>query len=83
MIPNEFAIYIEGRIKFIEEEEKRNRWRNAHLSSVIANFAPKSKRGKIYKPKDFMPKERQTNEDMFNEVKRLNSLFGGEDKRKE
>lgn len=81
MIPREVLIYIEGQVKSLEKQEERDQWRTAVLSSVIANFAPKSKKGKTYRPKDFMPKKKQTEEDMLKEVIRLNKLFGGKDKR--
>ena len=82
MIPSEFVEYVQGRVEFYQEEEERHQMRNALLASVIANFAPKSKRGRVYKPKDFMPKKKQTQEEMLREVERLNRMFGGRDLRR-
>lgn len=82
MIPREFSIFIEGSIKALEEEEERHQWRNALLASVIVNSSQRKKGSRIAKQKDFMPKKKQTDDEMYNEIVRLNKLFGGKDFRK-
>ena len=39
------------------------------------------KRKRVFKAKDFMPRKKQTTQDMLKQVEILNALFGGEDKR--
>ncbi len=80
MIPREFGIYVENRVKFITEEETRHQRRTGLLSAMIANFSGRSR--KSYKIDDFMPKHKARGKDMLDEVKRLNAMFGGEIRRK-
>jgi hypothetical protein len=80
MIPREFGIYVEGRIKFISEEETRHQRRTGLISAMIANFSGRTK--KSYKIDDFMPKKLSRGKDMLEEVKKLNAMFGGEIRRK-
>lgn len=80
MIPSEFRLVVEHRTKAIIEEENRHQRRTALLAAMIANFSGHSR--KKYKVEDFMPKQKAIGKDMFNEVQRLNALFGGEIRRK-
>lgn len=79
LIPNELSIFIKGSVEMFEKKEEQEWWRSAIISSTIANFSMNRKRGTSYKPKDFMPKKRQTKDDMLAEVRRLNALFGGKE----
>lgn len=87
MIPSDFFVYVRGRTKFLKDQEKLHLRRNALLCSVIANFVPmRTKKGKVYKVDDFMPREKnkkQTAKDMYNEIVRINAMLGGSAKGKE
>lgn len=67
-------------------QDKKDRYNTALICSTIANFVPmRSKKGKIYKPQDFMPKEKkkpQSTKQMLAMVEALNKAFGGVDLRK-
>jgi len=80
MIPREFGIFVENRVKFITEEETRHQRRTGLISAMIANFSGRAR--KSYRIDDFMPKRIAKGKDMLDEIKKLNALFGGEIRRK-
>ena len=79
MIPCEFVQYVQGRVKFLKDEDERLNRKFALLATVFANIH-RGKR-KAFKIDDFMPRKKQTTEQMLKQVEMLNQLFGGEDKR--
>lgn len=81
MIPSEFVIYLESRIKSLIAEEDRHRNRTALLAATIANFSQSRKKNRKYKLSDFLPKKKQTTDDMLKSVEKLNRIMGGEDRR--
>jgi hypothetical protein len=81
MIPSEFGIFVEQKVKFITDEETRHQRRTALLAMMIANFSGNTK--KRYKIDDFMPRKKITGKDMLDEIKRINAMLGGEVRRKE
>jgi len=83
MVPRDFYRMYEAHYRKVQENYKLEQWLFAQLQATIANFVPiRSKKGKTYKAKDFMPieKKKQTTEQMYNMVKMLNMAFGGEDR---
>lgn len=67
----------------IKNQFRRDQGNTALICTTIANFALKAKRGgRVYKVKDFMPKEKQKPSDMLKMVEALNKKFGGVDLRK-
>lgn len=80
MIPSELIAYVRARVKFLKDEDERIHTKFAMLSMVVANSSL-GKKKRAFSIKDFMPKKKKTIEEMFNQVKALNELFGGEDKR--
>lgn len=78
MIPSEFYRYAMARIKSISDQEERENRRAALICTVVANAAP-FRKGKRAKIEDFMPKKKvkKTEKEMYNEIVRLNNLFGG------
>lgn len=80
MIPSELTVYVKSQYKMITELENRHQERTASILAQIANFSMKNK-NKRYKVSDFLPKKKQTNEQMAKQVEMLNRLFGGEDRR--
>jgi hypothetical protein len=83
MIPTTFHTFIEGRVNAIKSQYRRDQSNTALICTTIANFALKAKRGgRVFKVKDFMPKEKQTPTDMLRVVEQLNKRFGGVDLRK-
>lgn len=80
MIPSELIVYVKSQYKMINELENKHQERTANILAMIANFSMKNK-NKRYKPKDFLPKKKQTDDDMAKQVEMLNRLFGGEDRR--
>ncbi len=77
MIPSEFMMYYENRIEFIKQQERRADTISAMIAVTVANFSMNKKKGKQYKISDFIGKEKQTPEQMFEVVKRLNSRMKG------
>ena len=80
MTPREFGLLADRHHEQTEREDARV----ALLCSVIAN-SNSGKKGKRYKPKDFMPQARQKREDWQSQlryVEMLNVAMGGKDKRK-
>lgn len=86
MIPSEFYKFVKAQNKRFQMEQKLEQHRTAQICATIANFVPmRSKKGKTFKPDDFMPKEKkkpQTAEQMLKIVEMMNKALGGEDKRK-
>ena len=80
MIPSEFVIYIKKQIDYYKANDKREHTKFAMLASIMVNLKRK-KGSKAYKIKDFMPKEPQTDEQMYKVVQMWNKLLGGEDRR--
>ena len=77
MIPREFGIYVKNRYKFIAEQEEREAKRSAFLAMITANFSGVTKRR--YKVSDFLPKKKATGKQMFDEIRRINAILGGEE----
>ncbi len=80
MTPYEFDVYLKGKLKFLNEEEERHQRRTALICTVLSNIN-RRKGTRPFKIDDFMPKKKQTTQDMYKVVERLNKLFGGEDLR--
>lgn len=81
MIPSEFFKYHKSQIEVLKRDIRCRQELAGLICTTIANFAPYKKRKK-YKIEDFIGREKrkrkQTENEMFAEVKRLNALFGGE-----
>lgn len=83
MIPAEFFIYAKARAEQIKQEQENQERLTARICVAIATFVPmRTKRGKRYEEKDFMPRKKQTQKEMLREIERLNYIFGGEVRRK-
>lgn len=79
MIPRDFFKWQKGKIDGLKTDIKIKQQLAGLICATIANFAP-NKKSKKYKIEDFIGKEKkqQTEKEMFNQVKRLNLMFGGE-----
>jgi hypothetical protein len=78
MIPSEFIRYYKGRIEAIKEQDKRDNFRSAMITTMIYNANSKKKK----KITDFMPREKktQTPAEMMKVVRALNKQLGGIEK---
>lgn len=87
MTPREFDALLKRYHRQLEMQnaiQERADLRAGIIAATIANFSMSRKRGKVYKPKDFMPRTRQrkTWKQMLRMVELLNAAFGGKDMRK-
>lgn len=75
LTPHEVALSIEA----YHQREERADWRAAMVASVIANVH-RGKRGRPFKPSDFMPRQRrraQSPEQQARMLRALTRLLGG------
>jgi len=83
MIPSEFYIFAKARSHRMKQEQEAEQQLTARICSTIANFVPmRTKKGKTYQERDFMPKKKMTPSQMLKSVEKLNKMFGGVDLRK-
>lgn len=80
----QFNALIQRKNNINKTENKRADYRIGIISSIVANiYRDKKKKPQPFKPKDFMPKEKQkqTPEQQLQLVEVLNLSFGGKDLR--
>ena len=75
MTPYEFFLYIESYAE-VEEERSKQLIAQAYYTEVFARMKKLPKLEKILN--STKPKKKQTDEEMLEVVKKLNSMFGGE-----
>ena len=82
MIPSDFISLYMATIEALTEQEKRDNTRTALICTTIANFVPmRTKKGKVFKVKDFMPREprkAQSVDEMDRQLDNIASFFGVE-----
>jgi len=80
MEKREFITYVQARTEQLQDEFKLQRRLTAELQSTIANFVPmRSKKSKVWKAEDFMPRERKvlTDEQFDAQLDKMVTVFGG------
>lgn len=79
----ELFIWLKQKNTRIENEEENANFRTSLICATIANFSANKRKGKNYKPSDFIKskqnkkKKRLTPEQMLHNLKRITKAFGG------
>ena len=86
-MPHEFWCLTVGEfLDILEGFNKRRKHELYNVAAIIAaiyNTVRDAKKHKEpYKPEDFLPKRKQTQKDLMDQVAALNVMFGGTDSRK-